>query len=207
MFQSIPLKRKLLYLMLAGIIPVVIAWLSFSSTLERVRAVEWRIWSIQEQALNREKKQSANVSVLNHFAQADHFYIDKNLETMSFLEPELESLRKMQGDPNFPDDENIKKRIDTLTGNSNNMVFTEGVVQSTPLFQEVTETLVHPVEIDVGDLKRILCRVEGIPIGDCTPPPDRPQLLILDFKMERKNISEDNDVFLLNLKLLKREFL
>ena len=207
MFQSIPLKRKLLYLMLCGILPLIVGWLTFSSKLERIRQVEWRIWNIQEQAYSRERKQSANVSVLNHFALADHFYIDKNLETMSFLEPEIESLKKMQGDPNFPDDENIKKRVDTLTGNSNSLVFTEGVVQSTPLFQEVTETLVHPVEIDVADLKRILCRVEGVPMGDCVPPQNRPQLIILDFKLEKKNVYENNDVFQMNLKLLKREFL
>lgn len=193
--------------MLAGIIPVIIAWLSFSSTLERIRQVEWRIWSIQEQAYSRERKQSANVAVLNHFAHADHFYIDKNLETMSFLDPELESMRKIQGDPNYPDDENIKKRIDSLTGTNNMMVFTEGVVQSTPLFQEVTETLVHPVEVDVDDLRKILCRTEGVSIGECVPSQDRPQLIILDFKLERKNISENNDVYQLNLKLLKREFL
>lgn len=207
MFQSIPLKRKLLYLMLAGIVPIVFSWMSFSSTLDRIGQVEWRIWNIQEQAYNRERKQSANVAVLNHYAHADHFYIDKNLETMSFLEPEIESMKRMQEDQNFPDDENIKKRIEALTGSANSMVFTEGVVQSTPLFQEVTETLVHPVEVDVDDIKRILCKVEGIPIGDCTPPPDRPQLIILDFKLEKKNISENNDVFLMNLKLLKREFL
>lgn len=207
MFQSIPLKRKLLYLMSAGVIPVIIAWLTFSSSLDQIAQVEQRIWDIQNQAYTRERKQSANMAILNHYNQADHFYIDKNLETMSLLEPELESLKKMQEDRNFPDDENVKKRIDTLTGSSNSMVFTEGVVQTTPLFQEVTETLVHPVEVDVEDIRKILCRVEGIQIGECMPPPDRPQLIILDFKLDKKAITEKNEVFQMNLKLLKREFL
>jgi hypothetical protein len=207
MFQSIPPQRKLLYLMLAGIFPILIAWFAFSSELDHVSNMERRIWNIQEQAFNREKKQSANMSVIHHFSQADHFYIDKNLETMTFLEPEIESLRKMQGDPNFPDDENIKKRLEALTGSANAMHFTEGVVQTTPLFQEVTETLVRPVEVDVTDLQQVLCKIEGIAMGGCTPPPDRPQLIILDFKLEKKAVGEKNEIYQLNLKLLKREFL
>ena len=207
MFSSIPPKRLLLYLMSAGIIPIIIAWLMFSSGLEETSTLQKQIWHLQDQASLREKKQSANMAVRSHFSDADHFYIDKNLETLSFLEPEVQSLREMLNNPNFPDDENIKKRIDLLTGSGNAMVFTEGVVQSTPIFQEVTETLVHPVEVNDSDIQQILCRIEGIPLRGCTPPANRPQLVILDFKIERKNVSEKNEVFLLNLKLLKREFL
>lgn len=207
MFSNIPQKRLLLYFMVGGLVPIIIAWVLFSSESSSTSALENQIWHIQEQAYNREKKQAVNMAVRNHFRDADHFYIDKNLETLSFLEPEIESLKSMLGNPNFPEDENIKKRLETLTGTSNSMVFTEGVVQSTPLFQEVTETLVHPVEVNVPDLQQILCRIEGTPIGNCTPPPNRPQLIILDFKIDKKNVSEKNQVFSLNLKLLKREFL
>lgn len=207
MFSSIPQKRLLLYLLLAGLVPIVIAWFSFSSQLDTTRTLESQMWRLQEMALSREKKQAINMAVRNHFRDVDHFYIDKNLETMAFLEPEIESLKNMLNNPNFPEDENIKKRLELLTGNGNSMIFTEGVVQSTPVFQEVTETLVHPVEVDVEDLQEILCRIEGKPIGGCVPPPNRPQLSILDFKIEKKNVSEKNQVFLLNLKLLKREFL
>lgn len=207
MFSSIPPKRLLIYLMLTGLVPIALAWFTFSSQLDDVDELKSKLWRMQDQAYTREKKQSANIAVRCHYHDADHFYIDKNLETLSFLEPEIESLKGMLSNPNFPDDENIRKRVDTLTGSENSMVFTEGVVQSTPIMQEVTETLVHPVEVDVDDIKQILCRVEGVPIGDCQPPPNRPQLIILDFKIEKKNVSEKNQVFLLNLKLLKREFL
>jgi len=207
MLTSIPPKRLLIYLMMAGLVPIVIAWLTFSSKLEEVNLMETKVWQLQEQAFSREKKQSANMAVRGRFGDADHFYIDKNLETLVLLEPETESLKKMLRNPDFPEDENVKKRFDTLSGSGNSMVFTEGVVQSTPLFQEVAETLVHPVEINVGDLKQILCRIEGVPMDGCTPPSNRPHLIVLDFKIEKKNVSEKNQVFLLNLKLLKREYL
>lgn len=207
MFSNIPPKRLLLYFILAGLIPIIIAWFSYSSRLDRVNEIEQQISSLQDLAFIRESKQSSNISVRSHFGDADHFYIDKNLETLTLLDPEIESLKQMLNNPNFPEDENIKKRLDTLTGNTNTMVFTEGVVQSTPLFQEVTETLVHPIEVNVQDIQKLLCRIEGIPLGSCVPPPNRPQLIILDFKIDKKKVSEKNEVFLLNLKLLKREFL
>lgn len=207
MFSSIPPKRLLIYLMLTGLIPIAIAWFSFSSQLDDVNDLQNKLWRLQDQAYSREKKQSANIAVRSQFHDVDHFYIDKNLETLSFLEPEIESLKGMLNNPNFPDDDNIKKRLETLSGQGNSLVFTEGVVQSTPVMQEVTETLVHPVEVNVADVKQILCRVEGVAMGECKPPPNRPQLIILDFKLEKKNVSEKNQIYQLNLKLLKREYL
>lgn len=207
MLNSIPQKRLLLYLLLAGTLPIIFAWLTFSSQLNSVSQLEYNILNVQQQAFNREKKQSVNMAVRNHYRDADHFYIDKNLETLTLLEPEIESLKNMSGNANFNDDENVRKRLEALTGPVNKISFTEGVVQSSPTFQEVTETLVHPVEINVDNLREILCLVEGISIGNCTPPPNRPQLIILDFKLDKKNVSEKNEVFQLNMKLLKREFL
>lgn len=207
MLSSVPQQRLLLYIMLLGLLPIAFAWFALSSQLDENALLRTQIWQIQEQALTREKKQANNMAVRYHFQNANHFYIDKNLETISLLEPEIESLKGMQQNPNFPEDENIKKRLDILTGPTNALVFTEGVVQSTPLFQEVTETLVHPVEINVTDLQKILCRIEGITLGNCVPPENRPQLIIIDFKLEKKTVSEKNQVFQLSLKLLKREYL
>lgn len=205
--DKIPKQRLWIYLMLVGVLPVVIAWFIFSNKLNTVGTLEHQVNSLQEQAYSREKKQAANMAVFHHFRDADHFYIDKTLETFTLLEPEIESLQKALESSNLPEDGAIKKRLDFLTGQGNSIVFAEGVVQSTPLFQEVTETLTHPVEINIEDLRKILCFVEGTSFKSCTPPLNRPQLIILDFKIEKKNVSDKNQVFSLNLKLLKREFL
>lgn len=207
MLKNVPKIRLLAYLMLAGVLPfafVFIYYLSEKSSLDDLHST---IEDMQQTAFIREKKQAMNMAVRNHYKDADHFYIDKHVETLSFLEPEIESLQKLVNNKNFAGDEVVKKRLEQLSGTGNNMVFSEGIVQSTPNFQEVTETLVHPVEINSMDLQKILARIEGVPIGPFTPGPNRPQLVILDFKLDRKNITEKNEVFTLNLKLLKREFL
>ena len=207
MFTNIPPKRLLMYLMLLGTLPFMLVGLSLSSSFNQLNQIQNKLFSIQQAAFLKETKQSSNIAVIHHFHDTDHFYIDKNLETLSFLEQEIESLKQALDNPNFPADETLKKRIDFLSHNENKLMFTEGVVQSTPLFQEVTETLTHPVEINVLDIQKLLCRIEGVSINGCMPPPNRPQFIILDFKIDKKNTPNNNEVFSLNLKLLKREFL
>ncbi len=206
MFSTIPPKRLLIYILAAGVLPVLLVWYTIASQLHKTESLQSQILELEELSFLKERKQTSNIQVRAYFRDADHFYIDKYLETLTFLEPEIESMKKLLNNPNYPDDDLVKKRIEQLSGPGNSMIFTEGVVQSTPLFQEVTETLVHSVEVDVNDLKTILCRIEGIPLGPCVPPPNRPQLIITEFKIDRNTVSDKNEIYQLNLKLLKREF-
>lgn len=206
MLKNVPKQRLLLYILLLGLLPIIIAIVHFLDIRTDLYATESSIEEIHQLALVQENRQAANLAVRSHFHDADHFYIDKYLETLTFLEPEIESLQKIQTNSHFADDEAVRKRLELLTGPGNSLAFSEGVVQTTPLFKETTETLVHPVEINIMDMQNILARIEGIQIGSYTPSPNRPQLIILDFKIDRKPVSEKNEVFLLNLKLLKREY-
>lgn len=206
MFKNIPRKRLLTYGLLLGLLPLIFSIANFYSKKESQNDLENSIRSVEDKAIIREKKQSVNMAVIDHFREADHFYIDKYLETLVFLEPEIESLQKLVSNKNFAFDDTVKKRLEFLTS-GNNLAFTEGVVQSYPQFQETTETLVHSIEVTVDDLQEILSRIEGIKMGTYSPPPNPPQLIILNFKIDRKNISEKNEIYNLNLKLLKREYL
>lgn len=207
MLQTIPINRFVLYLLLLGLMPLALVMVLFFTQKSHLEELRSSLEIIQQQAFVKEKKQALNLAVRQHFRDADHFYIDKYLETLVFLEPEIETLQKIAHDKNFADDERIKKRLEFLTSQANSLVFSEGVVQSFPLFQETIESLVHPVEINVQDLQKILARIEGIKIDSFTPGPNRPQLLVTDFKIEKKKNNDKNEVFVINLKLLKREFL
>lgn len=207
MLKNIPISRAILYLLLIGSLPLFFVFFLFIAQKNELRDVENTIENIQYQALSKERKQALNAIVCQHFRDSDHFYIDKHLETIVLLEPEIEQLQKIQEDKNFTDDERIKKRADFLTGEGNALVFSEGVVQSFPLFNETIETLVHSVEVNENDIKKILSRIEGIQIGEHAPTPNSPQLLVTEFKLDKKKINDKNEVYLLNLKLIKREFL
>ncbi|MFI0435367.1 MAG: hypothetical protein ACH350_06545 [Parachlamydiaceae bacterium] len=207
MFKNIPLSRLILYLLSLGALPLIFVLFLFVSQQKELKEFHESLEVIQHQALMKEKKQALNMAVRQHFHDADHFYIDKYLETLVFLEPEIEQLQKIVQDKNFADDDKIKKRLELLTSQENALVFSEGVVQTFPFFQETSETLVHAVEVNTADIKKILARIEGIKIGEYSPGPDRPQLVINEFKLDKKKINDKNEVYLLNLKLIKREFL
>jgi hypothetical protein len=206
MFDNIPQKRVILYMLIAGMIPLILVTIHFISNLNSIDNVEQTLFHVRDMVHEKEQKQATNIAIRSHYKDADRFYIDKYLETLSFLEPEIESLQKVINNKNFPEDEAVKRRLELLTGPGNTLIFSEGVVQKYPFFQETTETLVHPVEVNISDIKKILARIEGTEINSFTPGPNRPQLLILEFKIDKKIISEKNEDFILNLKLLKREF-
>lgn len=206
-FKNIPIDRAIVYLVFLGLLPLFFVAFMFISQINELEEFQEAVESIQQQATIKERKQALNMGVRNHFREADHFYIDKYLETLVFLEPEIEQLQKIVKDKNFTDDERIKKRLEFLTSQGNSLVFSEGVVQSFPLFQETTETLVHPVEVNTSDIQKILSRIEGVKLGPYTAGLNRPQLLITEFKLDKKKLTDQNEVYLLNLKLIKREFL
>jgi len=206
-FNNISKQRLLALIIICGFVPFLLISLNFMSNKSQLDELHNNLKQTEQLAYVREKKQAINMALRNHNKDADHFYIDKHLETLTFLEPEIDHLHKIVNNSSFAEDDAVKKRLEHLTGTGNNMIFSEGVVQSHPLFQETTETLVHPVEVNIGNIQQILSHVEGIEIGQFTPPPHYPQLIVLDFKLDKKNLNEKNDVFILNMKLLKREFL
>ncbi len=207
MFKGIPQTRLIIYIMVLGLLPIAYACFSLMTSLNKVEELENRIQSVRHSAYQRDKKQAVNMSVKENFREADHFYIDKHLETVTLLQQETENLQRILNNKNFAGDEDIKRRLDFLTGPGNRILFSEGNVQSFAYFKEVTASLVHPVEVNIDNLKKILARVEGIEIGTYQQGQNRPQLIVLDFKLDKKSITEKNEVYSLNMKLLKREFL
>ncbi len=207
MLDKIPQSRLVLYGLVVGLLPVLFVAVMIWSRSAELDALSATIDNVESMAMSYKRRQAVNLSVRNHYRDADHFYIDKQLEVLSFLEPEREALEKIINNKNFAGDPTIKKRLETLSGPTNSLVFTEGVVQSFPLYQETTETLIHPVEVNVDDIQKILAKTEGIEVGPYKPGSNRPQLIVLDFKLDKKNHDNQNEVFILNMKLLKREYL
>ena len=132
LLQNIPQSRLLLYLIILGFIPLFAVGMLLFSSLETIDGMESSVQLLQTRILQKERKQAANQSLANHYRKADHFYIDKNLEKLHLLEPEIEGLKKISENPNFADNEIVRKRLEFLTGPQNRISFTESGVQSTP---------------------------------------------------------------------------
>jgi hypothetical protein len=175
------------------------------SEKQRIKELKQSLENVQHQVVVTEKKQGTNLAVKAHFLNTDHFYIDKHIESIPLLQKEIKSLKKVLNQQHLIENEAAKKRLEYLL-NNNHISFSEGVVQSYPYFHETTETLSKPVEVNIHDINVILSRIEGIEINDNKPISSRPQLIITDFKLDKKKTGDNNEVFLLNMKLLKREF-
>lgn len=207
MFGNIPQSRVLLYLGILGLLPAIFVLMTFWQRSEELENINSRISRIEDKATVRDTKQSVNMAVIEHYRKSDNFYIDKYIEKLQFLEPEVEGLQRIISNKKFADDEEARRRYEQLVGPSNALVYNEGAVLRYPLFREVVETQERPIEVNLNDIQRILSLIEGIPLGGNTVPENHPQLIILEFRLDKRTINEDNDVYTLNTRLLKREYL
>lgn len=203
---SLPQSRILIYALILGFLPFLFVAYSYYGQRQAIFDLQSKMELVKQQATLKQTKQSLNLTVRIHYLGADHFYIDKHVETIPLLESEVQALEKIMQQQYLIENETAKKRLEQLKG-ENRIAFSEGTVESNPYFHETQETLLKPVEINVDDLLHILSKIEGVDLGDYTPGPNRPQLIITDFKIDKKKTGGDNnEVFVLNLKLLKREF-
>jgi len=202
---NIPHPRLFLYLLILGFLPIFWAVGHVMNTHKAVREVHNSVEEVKTSALLLEKQQAKNRAIIEKFQEADHFYIDKHLEAMKFLKPEVEALQKRLDQTTTANNEAVYRRLEQLQ--KNKMAFVEGTVQTTPFYQETTETLTLPVEINIMDLQEILAKIEQVNLGPYEPAPQSPQLMVLNFRITKKQTTQNNEVFVLNLKLLKREFL
>ncbi len=88
--NTIPVNRIVIYSLLLGFLPLFFVVFLFFSERSQLEDIQSSLEYIQNQALIKERKQALNVAVRQHFREADHFYIDKHIETLTFLEPEIE---------------------------------------------------------------------------------------------------------------------
>lgn len=204
--SKIPMQRKMLYILLLSCMPIIFAIVHLLNHYNYLNQINSTIDEVEYLTTIKENKQFLNITVRNYYREADHFYIDKYVESLTFLEPEVENLQKIINHKNFTEDDVLKQRLEFLTS-ANTLIFAEGVVQSYHTFQETMESLVHPVEVNASDLCKILSTIEGVNIGNFSPGPSRPQLMITDFKLDKKKTTDKNEVYVMDMKLLKREFI
>ncbi|MCH9628120.1 MAG: hypothetical protein S4CHLAM2_17730 [Chlamydiales bacterium] len=199
MISSIPFSRLVIYLVVLGLLPLFFVGYTYTKQKNEWDFVARRIMSVRSLSEQKARKQSLNTIVRNKFSNTDPFYLDNQVASLSFLKKEREALDNLIQNPSFTGNEAAEKRHAFLSGEANQVQFTEGAVQSGEGVQERMVSLAHPVEVDTHDLKEILTRIEG-------NRPGKPQLLVSDFKLNKKAHPNGNEVYELSLKLLKREF-
>lgn len=204
MLQLSPLRLFFYIIVLSALVFLYVFWLN-SSHNQEMDQVEARIERLGMESQTRDIKRAANNLVRAYFADADRFYLEKQVQSMELLNDQRHELEKLIQVKSIAEDPRATRRLTALR--DNRIVFSEGMVQSYPFFNEIPESLVQPVEVNVDDIRELLAKLEGIKIGPYVPGDRRPQILITEFRLDRKNASREEESYMLNLKLLRREYL
>ncbi len=141
----------------------------------------------------------------NRYANADPYFLNRHIESLSFLEKEQEDLLLRLNHPAMTKKQTLQERLHFLQ-NSNHLLFTESCVRSSSKIKETEEKQRKSVQMNETDIARLCAIVEDIPIKSFVPIPNMPQLLFLDFRMKKIKTPLYSNVYEVETELLKREW-
>lgn len=194
-----------IFLMLLGLGPLGAAFFLYQETqsfldLEETGSLAMgRVKSAFQRKLRKE-------AFLAKHENSDPYFLDKEIESLRFLEREKRQLKGWLSHPAISNKEKITRRMQFLEGNENRLSFAEGDIQTSKTCKETMEKQRNPIEIDAEDLNNLLAHIEETSEPN-TSAKKVPQLLICNFSMTQKNTLLQNEVFEITMDLLKREFL
>lgn len=199
--------RIIVYCLILGFLPLLFVGMNYMSQKSKQDTLSLSLSQAICDATNKNAKEFVNKEVKAAYRDSNHFYIDQHIETISPLRDEVETLQKALSLGFHPAEDQFRKRLQFHQSGQNAISFVEGSVKAYPDFQETQESLAHPVEVNLDDIKAILSKIDGVCFNqDMALPEQRPHLIITDWKMEKKK-TPVQEVYTLDIKLIKREYL
>ena len=156
---------------------------SYHSLVETLNRLGSDLECLQLQAHRRIVEEEEKRDFLESFENADHYYVEKHIEKIAFLTGEIYSLETIFAHPAFQKCAEIKERLDRIGGDHNKLRFSEIARHSKSRVEEIELRQMHPVEVEMSDLKKVLAYVEGVSIDEFEPFPHRPQFIIKSFDL------------------------
>ncbi len=200
-FKLSPLASWLL--LAAAPLPFLILLFHFILGVQKLGALEEEMNRIHRKMVMLQESRQKESALLASLKNPDPHYLDKHVESLTFLLPEIKKLETIQSESS--DEEQTGKRLRLLKDGSNRLRFSEEHIRANDQFRETEEKQELPVEINEEDLKKLLCLIEGVTIWPYGPKEGRPQLIVKDFKLMKKELSSLEKVFVVSLQLVKRE--
>lgn len=200
---SLPFAFGYWILLFIAPIPVFYFLFHYAITVEHAKELDEKMEAIYSRKKQSEQIEKRHHSLMSSVFKSDPFYIDKHLESLIFLESDIKKMESLCSETHI--DEPIQKRLQFLKEGSNRLLFAEEKIRSKDKLREVFEKQQHPVETSEEDLKKLLCLIEGVTIWPYGPKEGHPQLIIQDFQLSKKRYSPKDQVFILNMNIIKRE--
>jgi len=185
-----------------GILPCLLTICYTISSHKRLDRLEEKAFYLKKRMAQVTKQREKEQALAQKLKNADPEYVEKQLETLCFLSDEI---KRLQALTSSDQEGSMAKRLGHLQGDNNHLHFKQDGYTQVGRWQEVRLIQRHPVEVNEGDLKTLLSRVENFPDHGDTPSLRSPYLIIEECELLRKSLPSSEQHFLINLKLLKRE--
>jgi len=141
------------------------------------------------------------------YSESDPFFLDKEIESLLFLEKELSKIKSVIHHPALSNKRFLQERLEFLESRSNRLAFTEESIRLGARIKETEEKQRHSVEMNESDLKTLLARIEDIPISGAQPAPKMPQLLMKELRIKKTQTPLHSESYEVEMELLKREWI
>lgn len=161
-----------------------------------------KINSFEKIAINSLDERKKVKNFIDEKISYDKFFIDNNLENLSFLQNEKSQLVNLKKYIAFLNGDRINARLDFINSEKNKLKFAEENTKTSSLIKETLESQLYSIEVDENDLQKLLTIIEETPNSRFTKKANAPQLLITNFNLSKENCNS----FTLDMKILKREF-
>lgn len=187
-------KRFYFYALTILFIPLLLTFFFLQQKEQNVQLKRQKIESIFRKARKSHPQKEATRLFLEKHTGVDKSYVEKKIESLSFLQAEVEKLTPLVNHPGFKE-EDLSKRYDFLTKGKNLLEFFEEQPKTNSLCKETALKQKKPIEIDQKDLVTLLDLIEN-------SDEKKPQLIIRNLSL----VKREEKTFTLKMDLLKREF-
>jgi hypothetical protein len=182
--------------------PMLLAELVLTLRFFDLRKIEQSYGAAVQTARGALEKRAEKERFLARYLHSEPYFVNQTLERLPLCRDKIAKLREWAGHPACQQREAIEKRLQALEGPENRLAFAEDKVRSFGRIKESEERLLHPVELEMADLERLLALIENQQIAEFEPDPASPQLQVLDLELTLK----DSSMALTKMTLLKREW-
>lgn len=167
-------------------------FLSFEKSKGEITSVERELLKLKLQSVSLFEKQKEIGLFRQKYGKGDPHFLMTHLETLPLLEKERGIMEEVAALSSLGEYEPIKERRKLLEANHISLV--KVFEEETPFYRETHYKFSHPVEVERGDVEKILEIVEG------KGYPLMPQLTIKNFILEKK----EQGLYSLDMEIVQR---
>lgn len=198
-------ERSVLFFLVLSL-PIVYGCFHLFSEYSKVQALEERFVNACKKGKTAIERKQKKEQFVQKFSNADPYFLDKKIESLPFLSREISELEKIIHHPALVDKRLFSSRLEFLKRGDNRLSFVEESIRSSGSIKETEEKQRYPVQMSEEDLKKLLSALESIPVGPFSPEEKSPQIVITDFRIEKRKTPVQTEVFEVDMQFLKREF-